>query len=189
MSKTCRDIAKHLPDGCPSMLVLPLYASLPYAQQLRVFQRAPKVSAPCLLPSPIPGYPDRCTSGTCAPVSRLQIRCVDRVPRYLSHELERRKHVMQGCRHGSSMVGTGRHGDEGETQAEAGSSLSDSPSVHSKQARVHRKFPGTPAVPGAAPTPDTHCPSSSQEPQGRSPFQFRNPEAPRGEVIVVHGAQ
>ncbi|KAB1265328.1 ATP-dependent RNA helicase DHX33 [Camelus dromedarius] len=42
MSKTCRDIAKHLPDGCPSMLVLPLYASLPYAQQLRVFQEAPK---------------------------------------------------------------------------------------------------------------------------------------------------
>ncbi|XP_029069217.1 ATP-dependent RNA helicase DHX33 [Monodon monoceros] len=42
MSKTCRDIAKHLPDGCPSMLVLPLYASLPYAQQLRVFQGAPK---------------------------------------------------------------------------------------------------------------------------------------------------
>ncbi|XP_044939120.1 ATP-dependent RNA helicase DHX33 isoform X1 [Mustela putorius furo] len=42
MSKTCRDIAKHLPDGCPAMLVLPLYASLPYAQQLRVFQAAPK---------------------------------------------------------------------------------------------------------------------------------------------------
>ncbi|XP_044104794.1 ATP-dependent RNA helicase DHX33 isoform X1 [Neovison vison] len=42
MSKTCRDIAKHLPDGCPPMLVLPLYASLPYAQQLRVFQAAPK---------------------------------------------------------------------------------------------------------------------------------------------------
>ncbi|KAB0406265.1 hypothetical protein E2I00_014310, partial [Balaenoptera physalus] len=42
MSKTCRDIAKHLPDGCPSLLVLPLYASLPYAQQLRVFQGAPK---------------------------------------------------------------------------------------------------------------------------------------------------
>uniref|UniRef100_A0A8C2YST5 ATP-dependent RNA helicase DHX33 n=1 Tax=Chinchilla lanigera TaxID=34839 RepID=A0A8C2YST5_CHILA len=42
MSKTCRDIAKHLPDGCPAMLVLPLYASLPYAQQLRVFQGAPK---------------------------------------------------------------------------------------------------------------------------------------------------
>lgn len=46
MSKTCRDIAKHLPDGCPSMLVLPLYASLPYSQQLRVFQAAPKVSVP-----------------------------------------------------------------------------------------------------------------------------------------------
>ncbi|XP_032695723.1 ATP-dependent RNA helicase DHX33 [Lontra canadensis] len=42
MSKTCRDIAKHLPDGCPPVLVLPLYASLPYAQQLRVFQAAPK---------------------------------------------------------------------------------------------------------------------------------------------------
>uniref|UniRef100_A0A2K6CF42 RNA helicase n=1 Tax=Macaca nemestrina TaxID=9545 RepID=A0A2K6CF42_MACNE len=42
MSKTCRDIAKHLPDGCPALLVLPLYASLPYAQQLRVFQGAPK---------------------------------------------------------------------------------------------------------------------------------------------------
>lgn len=55
MSKTCRDIAKHLPDGCPAMLVLPLYASLPYAQQLRVFQGAPKVSAPPLLSSPIVG--------------------------------------------------------------------------------------------------------------------------------------
>ncbi|XP_047563598.1 ATP-dependent RNA helicase DHX33 isoform X2 [Lutra lutra] len=42
MSKTCRDIAKHLPDGCPPVLVLPLYASLPYTQQLRVFQAAPK---------------------------------------------------------------------------------------------------------------------------------------------------
>lgn len=84
MSKTCRDIAKHLPDGCPSMLVLPLYASLPYTQQLRVFQGAPKVSAPRLLPRPVPGYPDGCTSGACAPVSGLQIRCVDRVPRYLS---------------------------------------------------------------------------------------------------------
>ncbi|KAM5273954.1 ATP-dependent RNA helicase DHX33 [Ctenodactylus gundi] len=42
MCRTCRDIAKHLPDGCPSMLVLPLYASLPYAQQLRVFQGTPK---------------------------------------------------------------------------------------------------------------------------------------------------
>ena len=52
MSKACRDIAKHLPDGCPSMLVLPLYASLPYAQQLRVFQGAPKVSAPPPLSAP-----------------------------------------------------------------------------------------------------------------------------------------
>ncbi|XP_044286350.1 ATP-dependent RNA helicase DHX33 [Varanus komodoensis] len=42
MAKTCRDIAKHLPDGCPQMVVLPLYASLPYSQQLRVFQVAPK---------------------------------------------------------------------------------------------------------------------------------------------------
>ncbi|XP_026903344.1 ATP-dependent RNA helicase DHX33 isoform X1 [Acinonyx jubatus] len=41
-SKICRDISRHLPDGCPSLLVLPLYASLPYAQQLRVFQGAPK---------------------------------------------------------------------------------------------------------------------------------------------------
>ncbi|KAM3853092.1 ATP-dependent RNA helicase DHX33 isoform 1-T1 [Vipera latastei] len=42
MTKTCRDIAKHLPDGCPQMVVMPLYASLPYSQQLRVFQVAPK---------------------------------------------------------------------------------------------------------------------------------------------------
>ncbi|POI21816.1 hypothetical protein CIB84_014438, partial [Bambusicola thoracicus] len=42
MTKTCRDIAKHLPDGCPQMTVMPLYASLPYSQQLRVFQAAPK---------------------------------------------------------------------------------------------------------------------------------------------------
>ena len=146
MSKTCRDIAKHLPDGCPSMLVLPLYASLPFAQQLRVFQGAPKVSTPRLLPRPIPGYPDGCTSGACAPVSGLQIRCVDRVPRYLSHELERCKHVMQGCRHGSPMVGTGRQlsGVEGDMHAEAGSSLSDSPGVRSKPARVHRMFSGYP---------------------------------------------
>ncbi|NWQ81030.1 DHX33 helicase, partial [Columbina picui] len=40
MTKTCRDIAKHLPDGCPQMVVIPLYASLPYSQQLRVFQAA-----------------------------------------------------------------------------------------------------------------------------------------------------
>ncbi|NXY84938.1 DHX33 helicase, partial [Alcedo cyanopectus] len=42
MTKTCRDIAKHLPDGCPRMMVMPLYASLPHSQQLRVFQAAPK---------------------------------------------------------------------------------------------------------------------------------------------------
>ncbi|KAM6192661.1 ATP-dependent RNA helicase DHX33 isoform 2-T2 [Sarcoramphus papa] len=42
MTKTCRDIAKHLPDGCPQMMVMPLYASLPYFQQQRVFQAAPK---------------------------------------------------------------------------------------------------------------------------------------------------
>ncbi|XP_075958406.1 ATP-dependent RNA helicase DHX33 [Anarhichas minor] len=42
LARTCRDIAKHLPDGCGPMLVIPLYASLPPAQQLRVFQAAPK---------------------------------------------------------------------------------------------------------------------------------------------------
>uniref|UniRef100_A0A8C5PRT4 ATP-dependent RNA helicase DHX33 n=1 Tax=Leptobrachium leishanense TaxID=445787 RepID=A0A8C5PRT4_9ANUR len=42
MTKTCRDIAKHLSDGCPQMVVMPLYASLPHSQQLRVFHGAPK---------------------------------------------------------------------------------------------------------------------------------------------------
>uniref|UniRef100_A0AAQ4RRW8 ATP-dependent RNA helicase DHX33 n=1 Tax=Gasterosteus aculeatus aculeatus TaxID=481459 RepID=A0AAQ4RRW8_GASAC len=42
LARTCRDIGKHLPDGCGPMLVIPLYASLPPAQQLRVFQSAPK---------------------------------------------------------------------------------------------------------------------------------------------------
>ncbi|XP_019941741.1 ATP-dependent RNA helicase DHX33 [Paralichthys olivaceus] len=42
LARTCRDIAKHLPDGCGHMVVIPLYASLPPAQQLRVFQPAPK---------------------------------------------------------------------------------------------------------------------------------------------------
>ncbi|XP_069470700.1 ATP-dependent RNA helicase DHX33 [Ambystoma mexicanum] len=42
MAKTCRDVVKHLPDGCPQMIVMPLYASLPHSQQLRVFQSAPK---------------------------------------------------------------------------------------------------------------------------------------------------
>lgn len=45
LARTCRDIAKHLPDGCGPMVVIPLYASLPPAQQLRVFQPAPKVKA------------------------------------------------------------------------------------------------------------------------------------------------
>lgn len=42
LARTCRDIAKHLPDGCGPMVVIPLYASLPPAQQLRVFQPAAK---------------------------------------------------------------------------------------------------------------------------------------------------
>uniref|UniRef100_A0AAZ3QKM4 RNA helicase n=1 Tax=Oncorhynchus tshawytscha TaxID=74940 RepID=A0AAZ3QKM4_ONCTS len=42
LARTCRDIAKHLPDSCGPMTVIPLYASLPPAQQLRVFQPAPK---------------------------------------------------------------------------------------------------------------------------------------------------
>lgn len=44
LARTCRDIAKHLPDGCGPMVVIPLYASLPPAQQLRVFLPAPKVN-------------------------------------------------------------------------------------------------------------------------------------------------
>ncbi|KAG9281718.1 putative ATP-dependent RNA helicase DHX33 [Astyanax mexicanus] len=42
LARTCRDIAKHLPDTCGPMTVIPLYASLPPTQQLRVFQPAPK---------------------------------------------------------------------------------------------------------------------------------------------------
>lgn len=42
LARTCRDISKHLPDSCGPMLVIALYASLPPAQQLRVFQPAPK---------------------------------------------------------------------------------------------------------------------------------------------------
>ncbi|TNM84696.1 hypothetical protein fugu_008874 [Takifugu bimaculatus] len=42
LARTCRDIAKHLPDSCGPMVVFPLYASLPPVQQLRVFQPAPK---------------------------------------------------------------------------------------------------------------------------------------------------
>ncbi|XP_071317210.1 ATP-dependent RNA helicase DHX33 [Trachinotus anak] len=49
LARTCRDIAKHLPDGCGPMVVIPLYASLPPAQQLRVFQPAPKGSRKVIL--------------------------------------------------------------------------------------------------------------------------------------------
>ncbi|XP_041052432.1 ATP-dependent RNA helicase DHX33 isoform X2 [Carcharodon carcharias] len=42
MSRMCRDIAKHLPQGCAQMSVFPLYASLPHLQQLRVFQLGQK---------------------------------------------------------------------------------------------------------------------------------------------------
>lgn len=49
LARTCRDIAKHLPDGCGAMVVIPLYASLPPAQQLRVFQPAPKGSRKVIL--------------------------------------------------------------------------------------------------------------------------------------------
>ncbi|KAL6463820.1 hypothetical protein MHYP_G00282110 [Metynnis hypsauchen] len=49
LARTCRDIAKHLPDTCGPMTVIPLYASLPPAQQLRVFQPAPKGSRKVIL--------------------------------------------------------------------------------------------------------------------------------------------
>ncbi|XP_078122182.1 ATP-dependent RNA helicase DHX33 isoform X2 [Sander vitreus] len=49
LARTCRDIAKHLPDGCGPMVVIPLYASLPPTQQLRVFQPAPKGSRKIIL--------------------------------------------------------------------------------------------------------------------------------------------
>ncbi|RXN28687.1 ATP-dependent RNA helicase DHX33 [Labeo rohita] len=44
LARTCRDISKHLPETCGPMTVIPLYASLPPVQQLRVFQPAPKGS-------------------------------------------------------------------------------------------------------------------------------------------------
>lgn len=46
LARTCRDISKHLPETCAPMTVVPLYASLPPTQQLRVFQPAPKVTTP-----------------------------------------------------------------------------------------------------------------------------------------------
>lgn len=49
MTKTCRDIAQHLPEGCPRMTVLPLYASLPHSQQLRAFKPTPEVREQHLL--------------------------------------------------------------------------------------------------------------------------------------------
>lgn len=49
LARTCRDIAKHLPDSCAPMVVIPLYASLPPVQQLRVFQPAPKGSRKVVL--------------------------------------------------------------------------------------------------------------------------------------------
>ncbi|KAG9328770.1 hypothetical protein JZ751_010758 [Albula glossodonta] len=42
LARTCRDISKHLPESCGPMTVVPLYAALPPAQQLRVFQSPPK---------------------------------------------------------------------------------------------------------------------------------------------------
>ncbi|XP_032901810.1 ATP-dependent RNA helicase DHX33 isoform X2 [Amblyraja radiata] len=42
MSRTCKQISKNLPQGSCQMSVLPLYASLPPLQQLRVFQQGPK---------------------------------------------------------------------------------------------------------------------------------------------------
>ncbi|KAK7163916.1 hypothetical protein R3I94_002586 [Phoxinus phoxinus] len=49
LARTCRDISKHLPDTCAPMTVVPLYASLPPTQQLRVFQPAPKGSRKVIL--------------------------------------------------------------------------------------------------------------------------------------------
>lgn len=52
LARTCRDIAKHLPDSCGPMVVVPLYASLPPLQQLRVFQPVPKVNSEgCWVPA------------------------------------------------------------------------------------------------------------------------------------------
>uniref|UniRef100_A0A4W3IGS8 ATP-dependent RNA helicase DHX33 n=1 Tax=Callorhinchus milii TaxID=7868 RepID=A0A4W3IGS8_CALMI len=42
MSRTCREISKQLPSDSAAMWVIPLYASLPHLQQLRVFQAAHK---------------------------------------------------------------------------------------------------------------------------------------------------
>lgn len=49
LARTCRDISKHLPETCVPMTVVPLYASLPPTQQLRVFHPAPKGSRKVIL--------------------------------------------------------------------------------------------------------------------------------------------
>ncbi|TRY57199.1 hypothetical protein DNTS_003281 [Danionella cerebrum] len=49
LARTCRDISKHLPQNCPGMCVVPLYAALPHTHQLRVFQPAPKGSRKVVL--------------------------------------------------------------------------------------------------------------------------------------------
>ncbi|XP_051750569.1 ATP-dependent RNA helicase DHX33-like [Ctenopharyngodon idella] len=49
LARTCRDISKHLPETCAPMTVVPLYASLPPTQQLRVFHPAPKGSRKVIL--------------------------------------------------------------------------------------------------------------------------------------------
>lgn len=77
LARTCRDIAKHLPDSCGPMVVIPLYASLPPAQQLRVFQPAPKVKLAA------PGRTGAATSSSVSCCSQLA---------------DRRKHDCFGCR-------------------------------------------------------------------------------------------
>lgn len=57
LARTCRDISKHLPESCGPMTVVPLYASLPPVQQMRVFLPAPKV----------PAAPETITHGTLNP--------------------------------------------------------------------------------------------------------------------------
>lgn len=49
LARTCRDISKHLPESCGPMTVVPLYASLPPVQQMRVFLPAPKGSRKVVL--------------------------------------------------------------------------------------------------------------------------------------------
>lgn len=69
LARTCRDIAKHLPDRCGPMVVIPLYASLPPTQQLRVFQPAPKVKLAA------PGQTVAVASSSVSCCSQLADRC------------------------------------------------------------------------------------------------------------------